>query len=75
MFDHVTVALNPRSGARPQILHGEEDTCSFFPPKPDLIVAKKWPLADFRADSGATLLLPDALASCVGANQARRRKP
>ena len=60
---HVTAALNLGSGARAQILHREEDSYSSFPlPKPNLIVAKMWAVTDFRADNGATLLVPEAIA-------------
>ena len=75
-FDHVTPTLYLGSGARPQILRREVDSRSFFPlPKPNLIVSKMWVVTDLLADKGATLLVPDALGSCVGADQARRRKP
>lgn len=56
---HVTAALEVGPGARSQILHREEDSYSFFPvPRPNLILASMWAITDFRADNGATLLVP-----------------
>ena len=56
---HVTAGLEVGPGAREQILHREEDPFSFFPlPRPNLIVASMWAVSDFRADNGATLLVP-----------------
>ena len=56
---HVTAALEVGPGARAQILHREEDPFSFFDvPRPNLIVASMWAMSDFRADNGATLLVP-----------------
>jgi ectoine hydroxylase-related dioxygenase (phytanoyl-CoA dioxygenase family) len=56
---HVTAALNVGPGARAQVLHREEDPFSFFPlPRPHLIVATMWAITDFRAENGATLLVP-----------------
>ncbi len=56
---HVTAALEVGPGAREQILHREEDPFSFFPlPRPNIIVASMWAISDFRADNGATLLVP-----------------
>jgi ectoine hydroxylase-related dioxygenase (phytanoyl-CoA dioxygenase family) len=56
---HVTAALEVGPGAREQVLHREEDSFTFFPhPRPNLIVASMWALSDFRADNGATLLVP-----------------
>ena len=46
-------------GARKQVLHREEDPFTFFPlPRPNIIVASMWAVSDFRADNGATLLVP-----------------
>lgn len=56
---HVTAALEVGPGARQQVLHREEDSFTFFPvPRPNLIVASMWAVSDFRADNGATLLVP-----------------
>ena len=56
---HVTAALEVGSGARKQVLHREEDPFDFFPlPRPNIIVASMWAISDFRADNGATLLVP-----------------
>lgn len=56
---HVTAALEVGPGARAQILHREEDPFEYFtPPRPDLIVASMWAISEFRADNGATLLVP-----------------
>lgn len=56
---HVTAALEIGPGARPQILHREEDPFSFFPlPRPNLILATMWAISDFTADNGGTLLVP-----------------
>ncbi len=56
---HVTAALQVGPGARAQVLHREEDSFTFFPlPRPNLIVASMWAITDFRADNGATLLVP-----------------
>ena len=90
----VTAALNLGSGARPQILHREEDSYSFFPlPKPASSsrirlagCGKKRTNTSIRPPQVADRLAPElramvgykmhrALGSCVGADQARRRKP
>jgi ectoine hydroxylase-related dioxygenase (phytanoyl-CoA dioxygenase family) len=56
---HVTAALEVGPGAREQILHREEDPFAFFPlPRPNIIVASMWAISDFRADNGATLIVP-----------------
>ncbi len=56
---HVTAALEVGPGARSQILHREEDSFTFFPlPRPNLIAASMWAISDFRADNGATLIVP-----------------
>jgi ectoine hydroxylase-related dioxygenase (phytanoyl-CoA dioxygenase family) len=56
---HVSAALEVGPGARKQILHREEDPFSFFPlPRPNIIVASMWAITDFRADNGATLIVP-----------------
>lgn len=56
---HVSAALEVGPGAREQILHREEGSFTFFPlPRPNLIVASMWAVSDFRADNGATLLVP-----------------
>jgi ectoine hydroxylase-related dioxygenase (phytanoyl-CoA dioxygenase family) len=56
---HVTAALNVGPGARVQVLHREEDPFTIFPlPRPHLIVATMWAITDFRAENGATLLVP-----------------
>ncbi len=56
---HVTAALNVAPGARAQVLHREEDPFTFFPlPRPHLVVASMWAITDFRAENGATLLVP-----------------
>jgi len=56
---HVTAALNVAPGARAQVLHREEDPFTIFPlPRPHLIVATMWAISDFRAENGATLLVP-----------------
>lgn len=56
---HVTAALEVGPGAREQVLHREEDSFTYFPlPRPNLIVASMWAISDFRADNGATLLVP-----------------
>ncbi len=56
---HVTAALEVGPGARKQVLHREEDPFSFFPaPRPNMILASMWAVSDFRADNGATLIVP-----------------
>lgn len=56
---HVTAALEVGPKARAQVLHREEDSFTFFPvPRPNLIVASMWAITDFRADNGATLIVP-----------------
>jgi len=56
---HVTAALQVGPGAREQVLHREEDSFTFFPlPRPNIIVASMWAVTDFRADNGATLVVP-----------------
>lgn len=56
---HVSAALEVGPGARSQVLHREEDSFTFFPvPRPNLIVASMWAMTDFRADNGATLIVP-----------------
>ena len=56
---HVSAALEVGPGARRQILHREDDSFTFFAePRPNLIVASMWAVTDFRADNGATLLVP-----------------
>ncbi len=56
---HVTAALEVGPGARTQVLHREHDSYTFFPhPRPNMIVASMWAITDFRADNGATLLVP-----------------
>jgi len=56
---HVSAALEIGPGAREQILHREEDSFTFFPlPRPNIIVASMWAISDFRADNGATLIVP-----------------
>jgi ectoine hydroxylase-related dioxygenase (phytanoyl-CoA dioxygenase family) len=56
---HVTAGLMVGPGARAQILHREEDPFTFFPvPRPNLVLATMWAVSDFRADNGATLIVP-----------------
>ena len=56
---HLTSALEVGPGAREQLLHREEDTLPYFPlPRPNLVLATMWAVSDFRADNGATLLVP-----------------
>ena len=56
---HVTAALSVGPGARTQVLHREEDSFTYFaPPRPNLIVASMWAVSEFRADNGATLVVP-----------------
>ena len=56
---HVTAAVDIGPGARAQTLHREEDPFTFFPPpRLNLVVASMWAVTDFRADNGATLLVP-----------------
>ena len=56
---HVSAALEVGPGARKQVLHREEDSFTFFPlPRPNIIVASMWAVTDFRADNGATLVVP-----------------
>ncbi len=56
---HVSAALEVGPGAREQILHREENSFTFFPlPRPNIIVASMWAVSDFRADNGATLIVP-----------------
>ena len=56
---HVSAALEVGPGAREQVLHREEDSFTFFPtPRPNIIVASMWAVSDFRADNGATLIVP-----------------
>ena len=56
---HVSAALEVGPGAREQELHREEDSFTFFPePRPNIILASMWAVSDFRADNGATLIVP-----------------
>lgn len=56
---HVSAALEVGPGARGQVLHREEDSFTYFPlPRPNIIVASMWAVTDFRADNGATLVVP-----------------
>ena len=56
---HVTAALEVGPGARAQVLHREDDSFTFFAePRPNLIVASMWAISEFRADNGATLVVP-----------------
>jgi hypothetical protein len=56
---HVTAALEVGPGARAQILHREEGSFTFFElPRPNLILASMWAVSDFRAENGATLIVP-----------------
>ena len=56
---HITAALEVGPEARAQILHRDDNSFTFFPvPRPNLIVASMWAITDFRADNGATLLVP-----------------
>ncbi len=56
---HVSAALEVGPGARGQVLHREEDSFTYFPlPRPNIIVASMWAVSDFRADNGATLVVP-----------------
>jgi len=56
---HVTAALEVGPGAREQILHREEDPFTYFQePRPNIIIASMWAISDFRADNGATLIVP-----------------
>ena len=56
---HVSAALEVGPGARVQVLHREHDSFTFFPhPRPNMIVASMWAITDFRADNGATLIVP-----------------
>lgn len=56
---HVTAALEVGPDARVQVLHREEDSFTFFQlPRPNIIVASMWAVTDFRADNGATLVVP-----------------
>jgi len=56
---HITAALEIGPGARRQILHRDHESFSFFPdPKPNLILATMWAISEFRADNGATLVVP-----------------
>jgi len=56
---HVSAALEVGPGARRQELHQEEGPFTFFPlPRPTIIVASMWAISDFRAENGATLVVP-----------------
>lgn len=56
---HVSSVLEVGPGARGQLLHREEDSFTFFAvPRPNIIVASMWAVSDFRADNGATLVVP-----------------
>jgi ectoine hydroxylase-related dioxygenase (phytanoyl-CoA dioxygenase family) len=56
---HVSAALEVGPGARRQVLHREHDSFTFFAhPRPNMIVASMWAITDFRADNGATLIVP-----------------
>ncbi len=56
---HVTAALSIGPGARAQMLHREEDSFTYFAlPRPNLIVASMWAISEFRADNGATRVVP-----------------
>jgi len=56
---HITAALEIGPGARRQILHRDHESFSFFPdPKPNIVLAAMWAITDFRADNGATLVVP-----------------
>ena len=56
---HITAALEIGPGARSQVLHRDHESFSFFPdPKPNIVLAAMWAITDFRADNGATLVVP-----------------
>ncbi len=56
---HVTSALVVGPGARSQVLHREDDTFPYFQvPRPDLIIASMTAVTDFKAENGATLMVP-----------------
>ena len=56
---HVSATVEVGPGAREQVLHREEDSFTFFPlPRPNIIVASMWAVTEFRADNGATLVVP-----------------
>ncbi len=66
---HVTAALEVGPGAREQVLHREDDSFTFFPkPRPNIILASMWAVSDFRADNGATLLVPGSHRWADGRN-------
>lgn len=56
---HVASALVVGPGARPQVLHREDDVYPFFEvPRPNTIVASMWAMSDFTAENGATQIVP-----------------
>jgi ectoine hydroxylase-related dioxygenase (phytanoyl-CoA dioxygenase family) len=56
---NVTAALEVGPGARDQILHREEDLFPYFAlPRPNLILATMWAIADFTVENGGTQLVP-----------------
>ena len=58
---HITAALEVGPGARRQILHRDHESFSFFPdPKPNIVLAAMWAITDFRAENGATLVVPES---------------
>ena len=56
---HASAGLNSGPGARAQMRHREEDAFAYFAkPRPNMILATMWAISDFRADNGATLVVP-----------------
>jgi ectoine hydroxylase-related dioxygenase (phytanoyl-CoA dioxygenase family) len=56
---HATAAVEVGPGARPQVLHREEDPFKIFPlPRPNLVIASIWAISDFTEANGATRVVP-----------------
>jgi ectoine hydroxylase-related dioxygenase (phytanoyl-CoA dioxygenase family) len=56
---HATAAVEVGPGARPQVLHREEDPFPIFPlPRPNLVIASIWAISDFTERNGATRVVP-----------------
>ena len=56
---HATAAVEVGPGARPQVLHREEDPFRIFPlPRPNLVIASIWAISEFTEANGATRVVP-----------------
>lgn len=55
-----TTSMNIGPGETPQLLHADDGMVTLPRPHPATMVTTLWALTDFRADNGATHLVPDS---------------